>query len=112
MQEIKENINKYEGNETETDANRTDTHTDLHRDTLSQGLPWWQDPLEEGSPSQCPCLENPKDRGAWRAIVHRVTQSWTRLKRLSMHAPSHGICYDASGIHQVSLKQHPPLGPI
>lgn len=25
MQEIKENLNKYEGNETETDANRTDT---------------------------------------------------------------------------------------
>ena len=29
MQEIKENINKYECNETETDANRTDTHTRL-----------------------------------------------------------------------------------
>ena len=25
------------------------------------------------------------DRGAWRAIVHRVTKTWTRLKRLSMH---------------------------
>ena len=24
------------------------------------------------------------DRGAWRATVHRVTESWTRLKRLSM----------------------------
>ena len=23
------------------------------------------------------------DRGAWRATVHRVAQSWTRLKRLS-----------------------------
>ena len=22
------------------------------------------------------------DRGAWQAIVHRVAQSWTRLKRL------------------------------
>lgn len=29
MQEIKENISKYECNETETDANRTDTHTRL-----------------------------------------------------------------------------------
>ena len=29
MQEIKENINKYEGNETETDANRTDTQMTL-----------------------------------------------------------------------------------
>ena len=26
------------------------------------------------------------DRGAWRATIHRVTKSWTRLKRLSMHA--------------------------
>ena len=26
------------------------------------------------------------DRGAWRAIVHRVAKSWTRLKRLSKHA--------------------------
>ena len=32
------------------------------------------------------CLENPMDRGAWRATVHRVTQSWTWLKWLSMHA--------------------------
>jgi len=24
------------------------------------------------------------DRGAWQAIVHEVTKSWTRLKRLSM----------------------------
>ena len=26
------------------------------------------------------------DRGAWQTAVHRVTQSQTRLKRLSMHA--------------------------
>ena len=26
------------------------------------------------------------DRGAWWAADHRVTQTWTRLKRLSMHA--------------------------
>ena len=23
------------------------------------------------------CLENPKDRGAWRATVHGVAKSWT-----------------------------------
>ena len=32
---------------------------------------------------QCPCLESPRDRGAWWAAVHGVAQSWTRLKRLS-----------------------------
>ena len=26
-----------------------------------------------GDPLQCSCLENPKDRGAWRATVHGVT---------------------------------------
>ena len=24
-----------------------------------------------------PCLENPMDRGAWRATVHRIAKSWT-----------------------------------
>jgi len=36
-----------------------------------------------GSPLQCSCLENPMDGGAWWAAVHGVTQSRTRLKRLS-----------------------------
>ena len=33
-----------------------------------------------GSPLRCSCLENPMDRGAWWAAVHRVTKSQTRLK--------------------------------
>ena len=28
------------------------------------------------NPLQCSCLENPMDRGAWRATVHGVTKSW------------------------------------
>ena len=32
---------------------------------------------------QYSCLENPMDRGAWQATVHRVAKSRTRLKRLS-----------------------------
>ena len=32
-----------------------------------------------GNPLQYSCLENPMDRGAWRAAVHRVTKSQTRL---------------------------------
>ena len=35
---------------------------------------------------QYSCLENPMDRGAWRAIVHRVTKSRTQLNDYScMH---------------------------
>ena len=32
-----------------------------------------------GNPLQYSCLENPMDRGAWRATVHGVTKSWTQL---------------------------------
>ena len=39
-----------------------------------------------GTPLQSSCLENPMDRGAWRATVHRVAKSQTRLKQLSVHA--------------------------
>ena len=39
-----------------------------------------------GDPLQNSCLENPMDRGAWWATVHRVTKSWIRLKRLSTDA--------------------------
>ena len=35
------------------------------------------------NPLQYSCLENPMDRGAWQATVHRVAKSWTGLKRLS-----------------------------
>ena len=50
----------------------------------------WVFPESERSPGgghgnllQCSCLENPMDRGAWRAMVHRVTKSQIQLKRLS-----------------------------
>ena len=36
-----------------------------------------------GNPLQCSCLENPRDGGAWWAAIYGVTQSRTRLKRLS-----------------------------
>ena len=39
-----------------------------------------------GNPLQYSCLENPVDRGAWWAAFHRVTQSQTGLKQLSMCA--------------------------
>ena len=37
------------------------------------------------NPLQYSCLENPMDKGAWRAIVHGVAKSQTRIKLLSMH---------------------------
>ena len=35
------------------------------------------------NPLQCSCLENPRDRGAWWAVVYGVAQSQTQLKWLS-----------------------------
>ena len=37
-----------------------------------------------GNPLQYSCLENPMDRGAWWATVHRVAKSWTQLKPLKV----------------------------
>ena len=49
-----------------------------------------------GIPLQCPCLENPMDRGAWQATVRGVAKSQTRLKQLSMHARRHIIALGTS----------------
>ena len=40
---------------------------------------------ENGNPLQYSCLEDSMDRGAWRAIIHRVIKSQTWLKWLGMH---------------------------
>ena len=39
-----------------------------------------------GDPLQYTCLEDPTDTGASWATAHSVINSWTQLKRLSMHA--------------------------
>ena len=46
-----------------------------------------------GSPLRCSCLENPRDRGAWRAAVYGVAQSQIRLKRLSSSSSSRQMTY-------------------
>ena len=50
-----------------------------------------------GNLLQYSCLENPMDRGAWQATVHRVAKSQTQLKQLSSHACSHSRMQDTSG---------------
>ena len=49
-----------------------------------------------GNPLQCSCLENPRVRGAWWAAVYGVTESWTRLKRLSSSSSNGVRCYSLS----------------
>ena len=80
-------------------------------------IPRWGRPPGEGNgnPLQYSCLETPVDRGAWRAAVHRVAQSWTRLKQLnsSTHiyyteseSVSHSVMSD-SAIAQTIASQAP-----
>ena len=40
---------------------------------LVREIPW----KRNGNPLQYSCLENPMDRGAWPATVHRVAKSQT-----------------------------------
>ena len=59
-----------------------------------------------GNPLQYSCLENPMDRGAWQATVHRITKSQTQLKQLSArarartHTHTHTHTHRVSGAHQ------------
>ena len=39
-----------------------------------------------GNQLQYSCLENPTDRGAWMATIHRAKKHWKQLKQLSKHA--------------------------
>ena len=69
-----------------------------------------EDPLEEGmaTHSGISAWRTPKDRGAWWAAVHGVTESWIRLKRLSTlvrRQQTHLLC--PRRLHRVN---HPP-GP-
>ena len=55
-----------------------------------------------GNPLQYSCLENPMDREAWRATIHRVTQNWTQLN-MSMGSQRVG---HSEQLHFTSLNTH------
>ena len=78
-----------------TSGKETTCQCRIHKETQVPSL-GQEDPQRRAwQPIQYSCLENPMDRGAWWATVHRVTKSWTRLKRLSMHLciPMLKVCY-------------------
>ena len=106
-----------------------------HSSTLAWTIPWTEEPgrlqsmgsLEldtterlhfhfslscigggNGNPLQCSYLENPRDGGAWWAAVYGVTQSRTRLKRLSSSSSSsstHFVKYLLSTYHLLLIFQ-------
>ena len=86
-----------------------------HSSTLAWKIPWTEEPgglqsmrslrvghdwatslslftfmhwRRKGNLLQCSCMENPRDGGAWWAVVYGVTQSRTRLKWLSSSSSS------------------------
>ena len=65
------------------DGYKSDTTERLH-------FHFWLSWIGEGNgnPLQCSCLENPRDGGAWWATIYGVSQSRTRLKRLSSSSSS------------------------
>ena len=50
------------------------------------------------SPLQYPCLKNPIDKGAWRAMAQRIAKSWTQLKQLSKHGIYQYVTASHSGL--------------
>ena len=61
---------------------------------LFVGLPWWLRPFNgegDGTPLQYSCLENLMDGGAWKAAVHGVTKSWTRLNDFTFNFHFHAL---------------------
>ena len=61
-----------------------------------------------GNPLQYSYLGNPMHRGAWRAIVHGVAKSQTRLKRLGMHTCSRVYMCDLFHLLLEPLHQRHP----
>ena len=63
---------------------------------------------------QCSCLENLKDRGAWRVTVHRVAKSRTQLKQLgtcSTHLLYPYYPENSASTALLSYNHHPQLLP-
>ena len=75
-------------------------------------IPWFDPWVEKilggghGNPLQYFCLENPMDRGAWSATVHRVTKSWSQLKWLDTHTHMY------SWLLSWWVSQNPTLGSL
>ena len=70
-----------------------------------------------GNPLQYSCLENPMDRGAWRATVHGASRIWTWLKRLSTHTQARELCLTscttwASLLHGMWGPPRPGIEPV
>ena len=65
-----------------------------------------------GNALQYSCLENPMDRGAWRATVHEVAQSQTRLTNTTLHYYRVMRMEPLDGISDLTQKEKRPVVPL
>ena len=68
--------------------NHNDVITHLEPNILEYEIKW---ALDNGTPLQYSCLENPMDRGAWWAAVHGVARSRTRLSDFTFTFHFHAL---------------------
>ena len=83
-----------------------------HACMCTQSCPTLWDPMHyspgEGNvnPLQYSCLENPMNRGAWWAAVHRVALTQTQLKRLSSSSSGRTTAHQASLSMEFSRQEY------
>ena len=68
------------------------TESDMTEATLQQQQQQTHDDGKgNDTPLQYSCLENPMDGGAWKAAVHVVSKSWTRLSNFTFTFHFHAL---------------------
>ena len=65
-----------------------------------------------GSPLQYSCLGNPTDKGAWRATVHEVTKSRTRLRDYHHVYLCVDVCIICASQEALVVKNLPNAGDL
>ena len=63
-----------------------------------------------GNPLQYSCLENPMDRGDWRAIVYEVAESQTRLSDFTFTFHFHALEKEMAAHSSVLAWRIPGMG--
>ena len=63
-----------------------------------------------GTPLQYSCLENPMDRGAWKAAVHGVAESWTWLSDFTFTFHFHALEKEMATYSSVLSWKIPGMG--
>ena len=64
----------------------------------------------DGTPLQYSCLENPMDGGVWRAAVHGVAKSWTRLSNFTFTFHFHALEKEMATHSNVLAWRTPGMG--